>query len=379
MEQFAYKFRIYPNNKQKELINKTIGCNRLMYNLMLAERKEIYEKYKNNKEKLYKYKYKTIKQIKNEYQFMSEVDSQCFMWTFMNLKNAYNNFYKSLKIKNNFGFPQFKKKKYGGSYTTSFINNNIKIDYVKHKIKIPKLKWINYKDNRKIIGKIKHITISKDSSEHYFISFNVQKNINIKQKEINNESKILGLDMSLQSFFIDSNNNSPEYIRFYKKYEKHLKRLNKKISKKKYNSNRYKKLRKSINRIYYHITNKRTNFLHNLSNKLVKENDIIVVESLNLKGMSKIFGKSISDLGYYQFIWQLQYKLKHQGKYLIFADRFFASSKICHNCGHKYKELQLKDRQWICPNCGSLINRDLNAALNLKSLGESIIHKCTLR
>jgi len=379
MEQFAYKFRIYPNNKQKELIDKTIGCNRLMYNLMLAERKEIYQKYKNDKNTLYKYKYKTIKQIKNEYKFMDEVDSQSFMWTFVNLKDAYNNFYKSLKVKNNFGFPQFKKKKYGGSYTTSFINNNIKINYDNHKIKIPIVGWINYKDKRKIIGKIKHATISKDTSEHYFISFNVEQDINIKQVQINDESKILGLDMSLQSFFIDSNNNSPEYIRLYRKYEKYLKQLNKKISKKKHNSNRFRKLRKSISRIHYHITNERTNFLHNLSNKLVNENDIIVVESLNLKGMSKIFGKSVNDLGYAQFIWQLQYKLKRKGKYLIFADRFFASSKICNNCGYKYKELQLKDRQWTCPNCGSLINRDLNAALNLKSLGESIIHKCTSR
>lgn len=129
IQNIAYKIRIYPNDRQKELINKTIGCNRLMYNLMLSERKDVYEQYKTNKEVLYKWKYKTPKQIKSEYDFMKEVDSQSFNWTLVALKDAYNNFYKSLKVKNGFGFPKFKKKKNGGSYTTSFINNNIKIDF----------------------------------------------------------------------------------------------------------------------------------------------------------------------------------------------------------------------------------------------------------
>lgn len=377
---YSFKVRIYPNNKQKTLIDKTIGCNRLLYNVMLDERNKVYEELKNDKDKLYKYKYRTIKEIKQLYPFMNEVDSQSFNWTLVYLKDAYNNFYKSLKVNNNFGFPKFKKKKNGGSYTTSNIYNNIEINYKYKKIKFPKLKWIKFKDNRVIEGKIKRATVSKDSCEHYFISILFEYDLEkTKQKLITKDSKIIGLDMSLNDFFIDSNNNSPEYKRFYKNKEQKLKILNHKLSKKVKGSNRYNKLRKSINRVHYHIKNERHNFTHNLSTKLVRENDIIVVESLNLKGMSKLFGKSINDLGYSMFIRQLQYKTKNTGKYLIFADRWFASSKICHNCGYKYSELTLKDRRWICPNCNTEINRDFNAALNLKNLGESIVHEYTSR
>ena len=152
------------------------------------------------------------------------------------------------------------------------------------------------------------------------------------------------------------------------------------MSRKVKGSNRYNKLRKSINFIHYHIANRRNYFTHKLSTKLVQENDVIVVESLNLKGMLKFnLGKFISDLGYSQFINQLKYKTEWQGKHLIFADKWFASSKICYNCGYKYKELTLPERKWTCPNCHSVIDRDLNAAINLKELGKQITHKCTLR
>lgn len=380
MKRYSFKFRIYPNNKQKELINKTIGCNRLLYNLMLNERNKVYEQLKDDKEKLYKYKYRTIKEIKSQYKFMNEIDSQSFNWTLVNLKDAYNNFYKSLKIKNGFGFPKFKKKKNGGSYTTSNVYNTIELNFKDRKVKLPKLKWIKFRDNRVLEGSIKHATISKDPSDRYFCSILIDLQDNDKELiKLPNNPKIIGLDMSLSNFYIDSNNNSPEFIKLNKKFEKRINRLNYILSRKKKDSMRYKKLRKSINNIYFHIKNIRNNFTHNLSTKLVRENDTIVVESLSLKNMSKLFGKSISDLGYSEFIKQLQYKSKENGKYLIFADKWFASSKICNNCGYKYKELTLKERKWICPNCGAEINRDLNAALNLKDLGESIIRKCTLR
>lgn len=137
-------------------------------------------------------------------------------------------------------------------------------------------------------------------------------------------------------------------------------------------------MRKSINLINNHIKNQRLDFTHKLSRKLVEENDVIVVESLNLKNMSGSLklGKSISDLGYGVFITQLQYKCDWYGKHLVIADKWFASSKICHICGHKYKDLTLKDRKWVCPNCGTQIDRDENAAINLKNLGMGYIHEC---
>ena len=160
--------------------------------------------------------------------------------------------------------------------------------------------------------------------------------------------------------------------------KKKLKRLNHIISRKQ-KSNKRKKLRKSINRINKKIHNQRTDFCHKLSTQLVKDNDAIVVESLNLKTMSQCLhlGKSVMDLGYSQFINQLQYKCDWYGKHLVQADKWFASSKICHNCGFKYQDLTLSDRKWVCPNCGAEIDRDKNAAINLKQLGMGYVHKYT--
>lgn len=379
---YAYKIRLYPNKEQAILIDKTIGCCRLMYNLMLSERKDVYKKLKDDRDTLYHYKYKTPKQIKDENLFMYKVDSQSFNWVKVNLKNAYDNFFKSVfgsRKGGKLGFPQFKKKKNGGSYTTSFINNNIRFDYENFKIKLPSLKWVKFKDNRISKDQIKQATISKTPSGKYYCSILFEREIEEVQKiELNENSKVIGLDMSLSNFFVDSNGNSPLFSKRYRKSEKKLKRLNHIISRKE-KSNRRKKLRKSINRINEKIKNQRTDFCHKLSTQLVKDNDVIVVESLNLKAMSQCLklGKSVMDLGYSQFINQLQYKCEWYGKYLVQADKWFASSKICHNCGYKYQDLTLMDRKWVCPNCDTEINRDENAAINLKQLGMSYVHKCT--
>ena len=377
----AYKIRIYPNNKQKVLIEKTFGCCRKMYNEMLAERKQVYEELKDNREKLYHYKYRTPAQIKQEFQYMNEVDSQAFNWVQMNIKIAYTNFFKSVsgvRKGGMIGFPKFKKKTNSDSYTTSQIVKTIYIIDNKH-IHLPKLGTIKYKDKRKISGKIKHCTISKTANDEYYCSLLVENESKLLEKvKITDKSKVIGLDMSLSNFYVDSFGNSPEYIKRYKSKEKKLQRLQKIESRRQKHSNRRKKLRKSINNIYSHIKNQRLDFTHKLSRKLVEENDVIVVESLSLKSMSGSLklGKSVMDLGYSNFITQLQYKCDWYGKYLVFADKWFASSKICHNCGHKYQDLSLSERKWVCPKCRTQIDRDENAAINLKNLGMGYIHEC---
>ena len=381
-QNYAYKIRLYPTKEQATLIDKTIGCCRLMYNLMLAERKEIYELLKNDRDALYHYKYKTPKQIKDEHLFMYEVDSQSFNWVLANLKNAYSGFFKSISGRREggkVGFPQFKKKKNGGSYTTSQVYKTIYYMDDQY-IKLPKLGKVKYKDNRQSNDQIKSATISRTPTGKYYCSILFEREIKEQLKvELNVDSKVIGLDMSLSNFFIDSNGNSPIYTKRYRKAEKKLKRLQHILSRKKKDSNRAKKLRKSINRIYEKIQNQRTNFTHKLSTQLVKDNDVIVIESLNLKAMSQYLklGKSVMDLGYSQFVQQLMYKCDWYGKHLIQADKWFASSKICHNCGYKYQDLTLNERKWVCPNCGTSIDRDENAAINLKQLGMVYTHKYT--
>lgn len=373
----AYKIRLYPNNNQKVLIEKTFGCCRKMYNEMLNERKQVYEQLKDNREALYHHKYRTPKEIKDLFPYMYEVDSQAFNWVQMNLKVAYTNFFKSVsgvRKGGMIGFPKFRKKTNFDSYTTQVVSI-----FDKKYLKIQKLGKVKYRDKRTIDGKIKHCTISKTANDEYYCSLLVENDTQPKEKvELSENSKIIGLDMSLSNFYVDSMGDSPEYVKIYKNKEKKLQRLQKIESRRLKHSNRRKKLRKSINSIHNHIKNQRLDFTHKLSRKLVEENDVIVVESLNLKAISGSLklGKSVMDLGYSEFITQLQYKCDWYGKHLVVADKWFASSKICHNCGHKYKELTLKDRKWVCPKCGTTIERDENAAINLKNLGMGYIRKC---
>lgn len=381
-QNYAYKIRLYPTKEQVTLIDKTIGCCRLLYNLMLAERKQAWEDNKENKEVVYGWKYKTEKQYRDEYSFMKEVDFSALSRTTRFLSKAYNNFFKSISGQRKggkVGFPQFKKKKNGGRYTIQRVGTNVR--YVNNQyIRLAKLGKVKYKDNRQSNDQIKSATISRTPTGKYYCSILFEREIEEQPKvELNNSSKIVGLDMSLSNFFVDSNGNSPIYTKRYRKAEKKLKRLQHILSRKKKDSNRAKKLRKSINRINEKIVNQRTDFTHKLSTQLVKDNDVIVIESLNLQAMSQCLklGKSVMDLGYSQFINQLQYKCDWYGKHLIQEDKWFASSKICHNCGYKYQDLTLSERKWVCPNCGTSIDRDENAAINLKQLGVGYIHKCT--
>ena len=380
---YALLLRIYPNKEQQILVDKTIGCCRFLYNQMLAERIKVYENHKENKKEVYGWKYKTEKQYKEEFEFLKEVDAVALCQSRRHLEVAYNNFFKSLsgaRKGGKVGFPKFKKKKEYGSYTSLWFVNNIRFEQGKF-IRIPKIGMVKFKQNKKLYlnDKICSITVSKTSTGKYYCSVLFEKEVEESKKvELSENSKVVGLDMSLTNFFVDDKGNSPAYQKIYKKHEKRLKRLQHLESRKKKGSRRQKKLRKSINFINEKISNKRKDFSHKLSTKLVKENDVIVVESLNLKQMSQQskLGKSVMDLGYSQFITQLKYKCAWYGKHLIEADKWFASSKICHKCGYKYNDLALSERKWVCPNCGTIIERDENAAINLKNLGVGYVHKC---
>ena len=375
------KIRIYPTVDQLILINKTIGCCRLLYNLMLAERKEVYGKLKENKELLYNYKYKTEKQYKVEYEFMKEIDSQSLIQTRIHLEQAFQNFYRGLKTKENIGFPKFKKKQEYGSYQSPFINNNIRFLNSKF-IKLPKLGKVKYRDKRIIDknSKIKSITITKESCNKYFVSILFEKEIEEIQKvKLDKDSKVIGLDMNLTSFYVDSDGNKPNYSKRYRKNETKLKRLQHIESRKKKGSKRRKKIRKSINLLNFKIKNQRNDFIHKLSKQLVDNYDIIVVENLNIKAMEQSLklGKSVTDLGWSKFINCLKYKTFWYGKHLVQVSRNFPSSKLCSNCGYKNIDLKLSERSWLCPVCGENHDRDINSALNLKKEGMGYILKCT--
>lgn len=224
----AFKFRIYPNKKQRELIEETFGCVRFIYNSMLAERKEVYNKLKNsqNNELLYSYKYKTEKDYKLKYDWLDKVDSIALQQARIDLLSAYSNFFKSFsgKRKGKFNFPKFHKKGYRESYRSVAIGNNIRVDFDSRQIKIPKVGWVKYRDDRIFDNSlIKQITLSKSKTGKYFISILTKVEIdNIRKIPYSSKLIITGFDMSLSKFFVDSNGNSPEYK---KQFKDKLKRL----------------------------------------------------------------------------------------------------------------------------------------------------------
>ena len=384
----ALKIRIYPNAQQTSLLNKTFGCTRFIYNTMLSERKEVYDKLKHNSRELYEYKYKTEKQLKDEFEFLKEVDSVALQQARMNLGVAYENFWRRCKDSripsSEKGFPKFKRKNAKNSYRTVCSHDNLKIDFKRKKVKAPKIGWISYHDDRRIEDiKIHSMTFSRTPSLKYYVSILYEDNTENKQQVDLNRTdlKVKGLDMSLTNFFVDDEGNSPQYDRNYRTYEKKISELQQKLSTTKSKALK-NKLRLRLARIHEHIANKRKDFNEKLSTKLVKENDVIVIESLSLKDMAKFrkwserkdskdksnHGKSVNDLGWYTFVQRLKTKAQEQGKVVIEANKWFASSKTCNVCGYVNKDLTISDRSWICPKCGTEHNRDQNAAINLKQI-----------
>jgi putative transposase len=364
---------------------------------MLAERKSVYEELKDKPRELYEHKYRTEKQLKEEFEFLKEVDSISLQQTRMNLGVAYENFFRKLKNpkipSTEKGFPKFKKKNSRNSFRTIMVANNLKVDFEHKKIKAPKLGWITFRDNRVIENiKIHNMTFSRTPSLKYYVSILYEDITQIKETvDITNPNlKIKGLDMSLTNFFVDDKGNSPQYDRNYRKAEFKIVELQRKISTTKLKCLK-KKLRLRLSRLHEHIANKRKDFNEKLSNKLVNENDVIVIESLSLKDMAKFkkwserkdskdksnHGKSVNDLGWCYFVNRLKTKAEEQGKTVIEANKWFASSKTCNICGYVNKDLTISDRSWICPKCGTEHNRDENAAINLKNVALNIFTEGT--
>ena len=343
---------------------------------------------KDKPRELYEYKYPTEAQLKKEYEFLKEVDSIALQQANNDLRMAYQNFFRRCKdsrIPNSEkGFPKFKKRNAKNSFRTVMTSNNLKVDFKRRKIKAPKLGWISFRDNRIVEDiKIHSMTFSRTPSMKYYVSILYEDSVPNKEPIDVNRSdlKVKGLDMSLTNFFVDDDGDSPQYDRNYRNYEEKISELQQKLSTTK-NKSLKKKLRLRLARIYEHIKNKRKDFIEKTSTKLVEENDVIVIETLSLKDMAKFkkwkerqnlsdnsnHGKSVYDLGWYTFVQRLKTKAEEQGKIVIEADKWFASSKTCNVCGYVNIDLTISDRTWICPKCGKEHNRDQNAAINLKNI-----------
>lgn len=380
----TYKFRIYPNKTQEILLNKTFGCTRFVFNHMLAERKETYEKLKDDKSALKAYKYQTEKQYKQEFEWLSEVDSIAIQQARVDLETAYKNFFDSISGKRKgrkVSYPKFKsKKETRQSFRTINVNNNIDIVFENKRLKLPKLKWLRYSDDRTFNGIIKNVTVEKTSTGKYFACILVEEKIATKIHQVSSQSKCIGLDYDSKNLFTSNENKISGYPRFYRKYEKKLAKEQRRLSRKVKGSNNRNKQRVKVAKVHEKIVSSRKDFHQKLSTHLVKTYDVIGIETLNMQAMSQCLNlaKSTLDNAWGSFVNMLEYKCDWYGKHLVFADKYYASSKMCNVCGYKNVELTLSDREWDCPICGTHHLRDQNAGINLMNFAKEKLEISTV-
>ena len=361
----AYKIRLYPNKAQRVFFNKSFGCCRVIYNEMLYE---LQNAYKNgitlNKNELFK-------QIKTKYVWMSESDSQGLCNTYQDLNTAYRNFFNK-KAK----FPKFKKKKDKNTYRNAMCLKDIsKLFPDKTHIVIPKAGKIAFRQDYDFsnlnIQKIYNITIERSKTNKYYCSICVD----VEQEEYEHTGEIIGIDLGIKDLVIDSNGNKYENPKYLNKVEKKIKHLNRLYSKKTKGSKNKEKARFKLAAAYEKLSNKRKDNLHKITSKLIKENDIICIENLNVKGMSKNhkLAKAIQDASFGTLVSMLKYKAAWHNRRIIEIGRFFPSSKLCSSCGYRMNYMGLEIRKWTCPQCNTIHDRDINAAINIMNEGLKIL------
>ena len=358
----AYKYRIYPNKEQKQYFAKCFGCVRFFYNKSLSDMNDIFKEQQE-------FKNITPASYKEDYPFLKEVDSLALSNAQLNRNTAFKSFFSHKS-----GFPKFKSKRNDQSYTTNMVNGNIKVSDNNRYISIPKCSRIRIKIHRLFEGTIKSITVSRTTDNKYYISLLVETEVEAMEAT----KKMIGLDLGIKDLIVDSNGKKYKNHKYLSKSQTKLAREQRKLSHMQKGSNNRNKQRIKIARLHHKINNQRNDYLHKLSRHIIDENQVICVEDLKVKDMSKDndYNKSIMDASMSRFITMLVYKADWYGRTIVKIPSHYPSSQLCSSCGYKNSITKnLSIRKWTCPKCGVIHDRDINASKNILRKGIEILTK----
>ena len=358
----AYKFRIYPNAEQRELLAKHFGCCRFVYNHFLEERNRAYKEEK--KYIGYVETANTVAQMKKteEYGWLKEVYSHALQAALRNLDTAYRNFFKG----------KSKAPVFHGKHDKQTVTFPDKVKVIEGKLVLPKFESpIKMKMHRELCGKICHATVIKDAVGNYYVSIMCKEDC----KHLQMNGKSIGIDVGIKDMAVCSNGERISNPKFLEKGEKHLKFLQRRVSRKKKGGQNHHRARLRLSRHHEKVRNRRNDYIHKVTSRIVRENQAICCEDLNVKGMmaNHNLAKSIGSVAFGEIARQLEYKSRWYGRGFVKIPRFYPSSKRCNHCGYVYKGLKLSDREWECPNCHQEIDRDFNASLNIEDVGLAIL------
>ena len=364
----AYKYKIKPTMKQQKMLSQFFDCARFIYNWGLDRRVRAYKETKKNINYLQLAKELTILKKSDEYKWLKNCANEVLQQSLRNLDKAYTQFFKAKGR-----FPKFKSKKRSKD-VCKFINN-VRFDFDKSKVRIPKVGWTKLCPNQEFdlsVCKINTLTVSRDKCGDYWCSIVVEDGKpNVSKAKIQKETAV-GIDLGIKDFATLSDGTKYDNPRYFERSEKKLKRLQQKFARTSKKSKRHEVMRLKVARQYRKIANQRVDYLHKLSTYLVKRFDTICLEDLNVAGMLKNhhIAKAIQSVSWGEFVRQLTYKSDWYGKNVVFIGRFDPSSQICHKCGYQNKDIKnLHVREWTCPICGEHHDRDVNAAKNILQFG----------
>lgn len=362
----AYKYKLIPNQEQQETLSKYFGCVRFIYNWGLNKKIETHKESGKSIGYVQLSRELTLLKQQKEFAWLKECSSDSLIQSLRNLDAAFSNFFKK-----NAKYPKFKSKKY--SRDSVKFRKTVHFDFIDWTVKLPKIGKVDLCKNRtfnQATNKIVNCTVSKDSCGTYWCVVTVDDLQEMPSKaEISKDSSV-GIDFGIKDYAILSDGtkfSNPKHLENTKKKLAHLQKV---LARKAKGSKNYEKMRIKVAKCHRKIANKRIDYLHNLSSYLVNNYKTICLEDLNVKGMvqNHHLARAIQDASWGEFTRQLQYKSDWNGDNIIYIGRFEPSSKTCHNCGYVNHDLKLSDRKWVCPQCGTKHDRDVNAAINIKEM-----------